>query len=544
MVFQSTMPGQEGTIDVEAIRALNVVGEIGGLNSSLVEFALEHGLTCTELPAKSEDCVELILVGEEVQISVLGRSVPADTRGTLALPPAGATQTELVATVNGARTARNRELLDEIVDFLKIRHCIYSHAEVDGILEAMPLLRRYADCDGTFGSWALVFRDHYVENSVGFLHAFEEAGMDPQWIYALAKGDRTSHRDRVHAWFLHRGYRSAVLDNSVINGTASDEEVQYAQEVGADVNEFIRAAHRAGRRVLIIDDGGLIAQGKAGGTSDWERADAAIELTVSGLKRVSGARLQIPVFNMARSELKTHLSYNEIADSCLRRIRALLGGQKFLGRRIVCLGFGTLGARLARGLRSAGSRVVVVDTDALALVRAAEEGFETARSLRAALRMGTPFLVTGSTGEEAIVADDIESLPDGVHLAGLATKDFSFFSQNHGNLPSRPVGDCGTEFALPNGSRIVLLGDGRSLNLFDFEGIPNQGYDAYRAGTFILAKAICSSLWTMPPGVHVTEVDDLISSSGLYGHHYDTYIADCQDTDAARDQAVSAAGRQ
>jgi hypothetical protein len=53
--------------------------------------------------------------------------------------------------------------------------------------------------------------------------------------------------------------------------------------------------------VLVIDEGGLIAQGY--GSSDAPRhVDAAIELTVSGLKRIATAGpLAIPVLNLTRS---------------------------------------------------------------------------------------------------------------------------------------------------------------------------------------------------------------------------------------------------
>ncbi|MFD0392051.1 NAD-binding protein [Streptomyces nogalater] len=57
---------------------------------------------------------------------------------------------------------------------------------------------------------------------------------------------------------------------------------------------------------------------------------------------------------------------------------------------MLALGFGTLGARIARALRATGCRVTVVDTDTLALVRAAEEGFDTSRSAREALLRTRP----------------------------------------------------------------------------------------------------------------------------------------------------------
>lgn len=119
-----------------------------------------------------------------------------------------------------------------------------------------------------------------------------------------------------------------------------------------------------------------LGHGPAGGA----RADAAIELTVSGLKRIKAAgAVEIPVVNLARSAVKTHLGYNEIADSCLRRLREVVSGEKFIGRR-----------------------VAVVDPDILALIQAAEQGFETYRTMAQALSATRPLLIVGTAGEQVI----------------------------------------------------------------------------------------------------------------------------------------------
>ncbi|MER7983699.1 hypothetical protein [Streptomyces sp. NPDC095817] len=521
------MPGQALTrprpeLKHSSFRMVVVAADAERIQRTLAKFSAARGYTY-EGRYQVPGLLEGSLAGVDFQLTVRTRSVPADGSGTLALPAEGAEQCEVVIMSTTSGRAPIDDVLDDVVQSLR-GATAYSEAELDQIVESMPLLYRYAKSDAAWNSWALVFRDHYVENSVGFLLACERAGLAPEWIYALSKGDRTSHRDRVHATFIERGYRSAVLDNSVIDGAAGESEQREALLVGADVNEFIKSAHDAGRRVLVVDDGGLIAQGRATESTGWERIDGAIELTVSGLQRISRTDVEVPIFNMARSRLKTHIAYAEIADSCLRRVRSLLHGQKLLGRRIVCLGFGTLGARVARGLRASGGRVLVVDTDSLALISAAEEGFETARTLGAALEREAPFLITGSTGAQALTAEDLPLLPQNVFLAGFATKDFALFSRNSENLSSRKISDIGTEYLLSGGRKAILLGDGRSLNLYEAEGIPNQGYDAYRAGTYLAAVSMCRSVEDLQPGVHVQAADQAIEDAGLFDAYYDTYI--------------------
>ncbi|WP_279616925.1 hypothetical protein [Streptomyces caeruleatus] len=470
---------------------------------------------------------EYRIVLDGVPVRIRSREIAESAPGTLdaADPPAVLSQVLIAAA--GPLSERADAVFARLVRAVNLRGQCYTDAEIDSIVRGMPLVDRYATDEPAFRDWALVFRDHYVENSVGFLLGMERAGIDPKWIFALSKGDRTLHRERVHAWFLHRGYRSDVLDNSVINGSADTAERAYALAVNEQVDQFIRQAHASGRKVLVIDDGGLLAQGYgADGVLD-EHIDGALELTVSGLKRIAGApgELTVPVLNMARSRLKTMLGYHEIADSCVRRLRAILPGEKFLGRHVLLLGFGTLGARVAHYLRSQGVRVAVVDTDMLALITAAEHGYETYTSTAEALRAHSPFLVIGNTGELALTHEELPLLPDGVYLAGFATKDFSVLSEGFEGLSSTEIPYVGVRYTLPTGTTATLLGDGRSLNLFEYEGIANRGYDAYRAGTLIAARLLCREADRLGPGLHLEPVDQVIDEAGLFAAYYEQYLA-------------------
>ncbi|EMF01238.1 hypothetical protein [Streptomyces mobaraensis] len=445
--------------------------------------------------------------------------------GTLDPVVAGPGTHRIVLTASGAPSERAHDLFTALAAAVDRRAQCYTEAEAAAIVAGMPLLDRYARPEPALSRWALVFRDHYVENSVGFLLAMERAGLAPEWIFALSKGDRTQHRERVHSWFLHRGYASDVLDNSVINGTAGAAETAHARAVDAQVADFVRRAHAAGRKVLVIDDGGLLAQGY-GADGPGPRVDAAVELTVSGLKRIAAApgELAIPVLNMARSRLKSRLGYNEIADSCVRRLRAIVPGQKFIGRHVLLLGYGTLGARAARSLRALGCRVAVVDTDVLALITAAEDGFETHRTIAEALARQRPFLILGSSGDTAVTAEDVPLLPDGVLLAGFATKDFSVLTDGYPGATALRIPHVGVRYDLPHATSVTVLGDGRSLNLFEYEGIANRGYDAYRAGTLLAALALCRDIGRFPPGVHLEPVDRIIDEAGLFDAYYSQYL--------------------
>lgn len=402
----------------------------------------------------------------------------------------------------------------------------FADDEIASIRASMPLLARYAEPDGSLDGWALLFRDHYLEHSVGFVLAAEHAGIQPEWIFTMAKGDRTRNRDRIHATFLDRGYRSTIFDNAWIDagpGAQPGAEAQ-ARQAAAKVDQFLAAAHAHGRKVLAIDDGGLIARGY-GKAGPHRAVDAALELTVSGLKRIAAAGpLGIPVWNMARSQVKTKLGYLEIADSCMRRLRALIPTVKFIGRPILLLGYGSLGSRLAALLRAQGSKVCIVDRDVIALITASEAGFCAHRTVKAALDCSLPFAVLSATGEPTLTAEDLQHLPDGTYLAPFATRDFGVLRTPELHALSTELPDFGRRYDLPAGPALYLLGDGRSMNLFEADSIPNQGYDAYRAGTLIAAKALCRTIDQQTPGVHTEAPDAAVAASNLFEAYFDLYL--------------------
>jgi predicted dehydrogenase len=167
----------------------------------------------------------------------------------------------------------------------------------------------------------------------------------------------------------------------------------------------------------------------------------------------------------------------------------------------------------------------VVDTDIVALITAAEAGFCAHRTPSEALKCARPFLVLGTTGEVALSAADLELLPAGSFLAPFATRDFSVLRQPEMTGLGTELPGFGWRFDLPRGPSLTLLGDGRSLNLFEADSIPNQGYDAYRAGTLIAAKALCRTIAGQQPGVSTEAADAAIARSGLYDMYFDLYLS-------------------
>ncbi|QOL13596.1 Gfo/Idh/MocA family oxidoreductase [Dickeya dianthicola] len=399
----------------------------------------------------------------------------------------------------------------------------YNSAELLEIEMSMPLIEKFIpNSNSKIKEWAFIFRDHFLEHSFGFLQALIKSGVPPEWIYAFDKGDKTKNRHRIRATMAAMGIRTGLFDNTTID--APESFSQQLQEACVEVDNFIDEAKSNGRKVMVIDDGGIVACGYASPQSP-RRVDAALELTISGLKRISVVcGLDIPVLNLAKSELKQCLGYPEIVNSCLRRIHNILPGYKIIGQHIIVLGYGSLGEKLARAMREQGSQIHVVETDILRLIQAAEAGFSTFGCLSDALRQVKPFMIAGTSGNIALTPLDLPLLPDGVFLAPFATKDFSILTTRHFSLEVDALPTVGKRYRLDPSRCAVVLGDGRSMNIFDEDSIPNEGYDAYRAGTLIVADYVCSNLEDIGNGVQVDIVDEIIRNSGLYSEYYNRYL--------------------
>ena len=82
-----------------------------------------------------------------------------------------------------------------LVDDLTLQLRRHSSRELDRIRAPLPLIDRYASSALGVDGWALIFWDHYVENTLGLLLGVYRAGIPARWIYALAKGDHTHRRD-------------------------------------------------------------------------------------------------------------------------------------------------------------------------------------------------------------------------------------------------------------------------------------------------------------------------------------------------------------
>jgi adenosylhomocysteinase len=467
---------------------------------------------------ESEREISVAVGGARVRVLLQDGAPSSTSVYPVVAPPLASTEVAVIAK-NGANGAgpEIEHVLRAVRDYCEV----FSDEEADAIVRSMPLVAAFSTrrVYPAFERFALIYRDHFLEENLALLLAFERAGIDPRWIFALAKGDRTPQRDRMRRYLLRRGHQADVFDNAWFQ----DGDAR-AQERTASLEAFVADARRHGKHVVMIDDGGLLAY-------CWPQRqkllDCAVEVTIVGIRRLEQLpRLEIPVFDVAQSDVKMLITYPEIAESCVRRVCELLGGEKLRGRGTLVVGYGTAGREVARRLRDKGCVVTVVDHDVLKLIEAVENGFRSFRSLHAAIRAVRPFLVIGCTGDIAFDREAFAALPEGSYITGIATRDLDCL---RADISERiPLPKVGTLHRLQGGT-FIQLGDGRSINLFESEAIPNTANDVFKAGIFLSTAHICEHFGSLRPGLYLDEVNAVIRDAGLLDAYYDRYLRDACD---------------
>ncbi|MFJ2466768.1 hypothetical protein [Pseudomonas sp. NPDC087615] len=466
----------------------------------------------------------IVFARHGAEITVAVKSAGA-TAGAVSSPFAARHPTTDIVIVGRDLDADADQSYQLAVDFLRVFSSSYSSDEVKLICGGFPLLTQVAaKLDFADENVALIFRDHFLEDNLAFLLSCRDSGINPRWIFALSKGDRTLKRDRIASYLKSLHFNVGVFDNAVFDAKVFDENTS---SVYGLLEQFVMQAKAAGKRVILIDDGALMP------TMFGQRQhliDFVIELTIIGIKRLNGlGALSMPVLDLARSRLKTALVYPEIADACFRRVRHMLCDEKFSGRTVIIAGYGNAGRPLAEKFRSIGCQVVVVDVNKIPLICAAEEGFRTFSSLRKALERHKPMLVVGCSGEVSIGAEDLELIPDGCYLTGIATRDLSAIRKNLGEQQITEIPRFGTEYRLSADRVFYQLGDGRSVNLFESDSIPNKAGDIFRAAVLIMLASGIEKPRSFEAGINLKVVDDLLQDSGIFDLYYETYLDQAGD---------------
>ena len=141
------------------------------------------------------------------------------------------------------------------------------------------------------------------------------------------------------------------------------------------------------------------------------------------------------------------------------------------GKVAVVAGFGDVGKGSAASLRQGGARVIVTEIDPICALQAAMEGYEVVLMEEAISR--ADIVVTATGNKDIVTADHMRDMKDRAILCNIGHFDNEIQVEALKNYKWSEVKPQVHEIELPSKKRIILLAEGRLVNLGCATGHPS-----------------------------------------------------------------------
>ncbi|WP_237476874.1 adenosylhomocysteinase [Lichenibacterium dinghuense] len=162
------------------------------------------------------------------------------------------------------------------------------------------------------------------------------------------------------------------------------------------------------------------------------------------------------------------------------------------GKVAMIAGFGDVGKGSAASLRNAGCRVMVSEVDPICALQAAMEGYEVTTMEDAAPR--ADIFVTATGNVDVITLDHMRAMKDRAIVCNIGHFDSEIQVAGLKNLKWHNVKPQVDEVEFPDQKRIILLSEGRLVNLGNATGHPSFVMSA----SFTNQTLAQIELWTKP----------------------------------------------
>ena len=171
--------------------------------------------------------------------------------------------------------------------------------------------------------------------------------------------------------------------------------------------------------------------------------------------------------SVTKSKFDTKYGVKEsLVDGIRRGTDVMMAGKV----AIVC-GYGDVGKGSAASLSGAGARVLVTEVDPICALQAAMDGFEVVTLAEAAPRADIVITTTGN--KDVITLDDMRKLKDMAIVGNIGHFDNEIQIAALKNFKWTNVKPQVDMIEFPDGKRMILLSEGRLLNLGNATGHPS-----------------------------------------------------------------------
>jgi len=227
---------------------------------------------------------------------------------------------------------------------------------------------------------------------------------------------------------------------------------------------------------MILDDGGDLTQRMHENfPALLDDVRGLSEETTTGVHRLyemaKAKTLKVPAINVNDSVTKSKFDNlygcrESLVDGIKRATDVMLAGKV----AVVC-GFGDVGKGSAESLRSQGARVIVTEIDPICALQAAMEGYDVKTMEDVA---GTADIFVTATGnKDVITVDHMRDMKDRAIVCNIGHFDSEIQVAGLRNYTWHNVKPQVDEIEFPDGKRLILLAEGRLVNLGCATGHPS-----------------------------------------------------------------------
>jgi len=227
---------------------------------------------------------------------------------------------------------------------------------------------------------------------------------------------------------------------------------------------------------MLLDDGGdLTAMMHNDYKELLKEVKGVSEETTTGIKALNkmekNKTLMVPAINVNDSVTKSKFDNlygcrESLVDGIRRATDVMMSGKV-----AIVAGFGDVGKGSAASLRQSGARVLVTEADPICALQAAMEGYEVVLMDEAIDK--ADIVVTATGNKDIVTADHMRNMKDKAILCNIGHFDNEIQVEALRNYKWSEVKPQVHEIELPSGKRIILLAEGRLVNLGCATGHPS-----------------------------------------------------------------------
>ncbi len=379
---RSFMPHRVALLELVQVHARSGRVDLDGFANSLRERGLFDLHARRALGALSEDLRDLSRAGD---FSLSGGDLPVLTR-------------------------RLPELADRYLE---------KKGNIPKSLPALELVKsglsktHFSDC-------VIVCAQHLLPSQRPLFTSMVERGCDPKDVFIAGVPYSTNGLVegalRGDGFWVEDGH-SKDPEVNVGPHALGEYEKTRARQLDRLIERAVERAEATGKKLVVLDDGGLLNKALHERFPHVLPKVRIVEQTTRGLTEAAALDLKAPVVNVAKSPGKNREGVF-IARSLLQGVADLLGevGLSRLEKTRLCVvGFGTIGAAVAKDAREHGMTVTVVEKSAEKRAEARAARFEVAETIADGARDSQVLL--GCTGRRSINETDLAALPNGIIVA-------------------------------------------------------------------------------------------------------------------------------